>query len=262
MCSPTRNIQQQLFGWLADPKRYYRGQVCVGEYYNVSKYKSLPACYMHAMAHDIPYYYRLGARQFHYMHVTTAHWGSKSLTNYQMARQLWDVGTDCEGFGPTTSRGVMAPPRSMRRYSASLEKMLCNIEALKGWSSGFVPVLNQGSKQLFPDSHFQYRREPGLKCDGPTLVEMVAHGRTCRTLLGEAMAMPLMDRIKARLAEDERVFTYAERAPALLPRVRAGVPTGLGGAEGGGPAALRSGPTRGGVAPPGPMVAGVGIRAR
>ena len=34
---------------------------------------------------------RLGARHFHYMHVTTGNWGNKALTNYQMARQLWDV---------------------------------------------------------------------------------------------------------------------------------------------------------------------------
>jgi hypothetical protein len=211
-CSPNVKYQRQLFGWLVDPKRYYRGQVCIGEYYNVSRYKSIPACYMQAMAHDISYYYRQGARQFHYMHVTTGHWGTKSLTNYQMARQLWDVNTDCETlWADYFARRYGPAAAAMHGFYASLEKMLCNVEALKGWSSRFVPALSQGSKQLFPDSHLQYRREPGVKCDGPTLVEMVGHGHTCRRLIDEAMAMRLPDRIRARLGEDERSFTYAER---------------------------------------------------
>jgi hypothetical protein len=154
------------------------GQVCIRKYYNVSRYKSIPACYMQVMAHDIPYYYRQGARQFHYMHVTTGHWGAKSLTNYQMARQLWDVNSDCQPLWAdyfARRYGPAAP--TMRRFYESLENMLCNVEALKGWSSRFLPALSRGSKRFFPDSHLQYRREPGLKCDGPTLVEMVGHGR-------------------------------------------------------------------------------------
>lgn len=56
----------------------------------------------------------------------------------------------------------------------------------------------------------QYRRQPDVKCDGPTMVEMVAAGEQCRKLIDEARRMPVPERIKARLDEDERVFTYAE----------------------------------------------------
>ena len=121
-CSPNATYQRQLCGWLVNPKRYYRGQVCIGEYYNVSRYKSIPACYMQAMAHDIPYYYRQGARQFHYMHVTTGHWGTKSLTNYQMARQLWDVNTGCETLWADYFRRYGAAAATMRHCSSRWRK--------------------------------------------------------------------------------------------------------------------------------------------
>ena len=40
---------------------------------------------------------------------------------------------------------------------------------------------------------------------------MIADAKTCRSLITLACAMPLPERIKARLTDDERVFTYAER---------------------------------------------------
>jgi hypothetical protein len=211
-CSLNAGYRRQLDGWIADPNRHYRGRVCIGEYYNYSRFRSLPICFMQVMEHDIPYYYGLGARQFHYMHVTTAGWGSKSLTNYQMARQLWDVKTDCKAlWADYFARRYGPAERVMRRYYQSLEKMLCNAELLKGWHPGLAARLDGGKRPLFPTSHLQYRRQPGLRCDGPTLVEMVAAGDECRRLITEATAMELPERVKTRLAEDERLLTYAQR---------------------------------------------------
>jgi hypothetical protein len=211
-CAMNAPFNRQLSGWIVAPQRFYRGQMCIGEYYNVSRFKSVPVCFMHGMAHDIPYYYQIGARQFHYMHVTTARWGTKSLTNYQMARQLWNVQTDCEPLWADYFARRYGPAASvMRNLYDSLETMLCNVEALKGWGSQFLGALDEGKQPLFPNSHLQYRREPGVKCDGPTLVEMVAASQKCRSLITAALAIPSPDRIKARLAEDERTFTYAEQ---------------------------------------------------
>lgn len=214
-CPRNEKYQKLLDGWLLNPDRHYRGQVEIGEYYNVSRYKSLPLCLMHAMAHDIPYYYKTGARYFQYMHVTTGRWGSKSLTNYQMARQIWDVNTDCQAlWSDYFSRRYGPAAGVMRQFYESLEKMLDNVEPLKGWSSNLASRLQAGEEQLFVEPHLQYRREPAVEADAPTLVEMVEHGRNCRTLINRAAAMELPDRIKARVAEDERTFTYAERTLA------------------------------------------------
>ncbi|MEN6450277.1 MAG: S-layer protein [Thermoguttaceae bacterium] len=214
-CSRNVDYQKKLYGWVGDPKRHYRGNLVIGEYYNVSRYKSLPLCLMHSMAHDIPLYYDKGARSFQYMHVTTNHWGNKSLTNYQMARQLWDVRTDCNELWQDYFARRYGPAADlMCCYYQSLEPMLSNVEPLKGWSPNLAARLEAGEERLFAESHLRYRREPGVSCDAPTLVEMVEHGRNCRRLIDQAMAMGVPGRIKMRLAEDERIFTYGERTLA------------------------------------------------
>lgn len=214
-CPRNANYQKLLHGWLLDPNRHYRGQVEIGEYYNVSRYKSLPLCLMHVMAHDIPYYHKVGVSYFQYMHVTTGRWGNKSLTNYQMARQLWDVNTDCELlYSDYFARRYGLAADVMRQFYNSLEQMYGNIEPLKGWSSNLASRLQEGAAELFVEPHLRYRREPGVTCDAPSLMEMVEHGKECRALVDRAIAMPLDERIRTRIAEDERLFTYGERTLA------------------------------------------------
>ncbi len=214
-CTRNARYQRLLHSWAVDPKRHYRGGFIIGEYYNVSRYKSLPICFMHSMAHDIPYYHKVGAQQFQYMHVTTGRWGSKSLTNYQMARQLWDVDTDCEVLWKDYFARRYGPAAdTMRSFYESLEKMLSNVEPIKGWSGTLAYALNAGAKNLFPKPDFRYKREPGVTCNAPTLLEMVEHGKICRKLIDRATTAELPERIKTRIAEDERTFTYAERTLA------------------------------------------------
>ena len=102
----------------------------------------------------------------------------------------------------------------MRQFYASLERMLSNVEPLKGWSSNLAMRLERGEKQLFVEPHLRYRREPGVECDAPTLLEMIDYGRECRALIDRALALSLPDRIKARITEDEKMFTYGERTLA------------------------------------------------
>jgi len=202
----------QLRGWAADPTRHYRGRICIGEYYNVSGFKCLPACFMHTMATDIGTYHRAGARYFHYMHCTTAEMGNKALTNYQMARQLWDVATDCEALWTDYFARRYGPAaETMRGFYLLLEKMLSNVRELK---YGLAPRLNGGAANLFPSAEMRYERAEGVTCAGPTFLEIVAHGKTCRQLIDRALSLQLPDRIRARIVEDERLFTYGERTVA------------------------------------------------
>jgi hypothetical protein len=209
-CPVNARYCRQLAGWATAPNRHYRGQIAIGEYYNVSGYRSLPICFMHTMAHDIPYYYhQAGARQFDYMHVTTDRWGPKALTNYQMARQIWNVQTNCPALWDDYFRRRYGPAAdNMRGFYESLERMLSNATELK---YGLARRLAIGAPDLFPTSHLRYRHESGVTCDGPTLLEIVEHGRQCRKRIDESLRGELPPRIRQRIAEDERCFTYAER---------------------------------------------------
>ena len=209
-CSRNASYVKHLHGWAVDPKRHYKGEICIGEYYNVSGYKCLPICFMHTMANDIPYYYhKSGARHFHYMHCTTGNWGNKALTNYQMARQLWDPDTDCDAlwqdyfavrYGPAAA--------SMRRFYGTLEKMLCNVSELK---YGLARRLGKGSNKLFANSHLQYEKRTAETNDGPDLVELLDYAKQCRATIGQVLASALPPRVAARVTEDEQLFTYGER---------------------------------------------------
>ncbi|MFC1806247.1 DUF4838 domain-containing protein [Planctomycetota bacterium] len=210
----TRNshYRKQLYGWALDPKRHYRGQLCIGEYYNVSGYKCLPIVFMHTMANDIPYYHKVSARHFHYMHVVTKNLGNKALTNYQMARQLWDVGTDCEAlWADYFARRYGPAADTMRRFYESLEKMLSNVSEIK---YGLSRRLNAGAKALFPNSILRHGFESDVQPTGPTFVDIVGASAQCRELIDKARGMTLPERIQARVAEDERLFAYGERTIA------------------------------------------------
>lgn len=208
-CSGNSRYLTHLLGWAEKPERTYRGQLCIGEYYNVSGYKCLPACFMHTMATDIPYYYSLGARHFHYMHCTTSRWGTKALTNWQMARQLWAPESDPEALWLDYFTSRYGPAaREMRRFYESLERMLCNVTELK---YGLARRLEAGAKELFPSAHLKYAATAFAKDDGVDLEEILASASACRQILAAVRDMPLPERVAARIAEDEQGFVYGDQ---------------------------------------------------
>ena len=208
-CAPNARYNRHLQGWATDPARHYRGQLCIGEYYNVSGYKSLPVCFMDSMCADIPYYYAQGARHFHYMHCTSGNWGNKALTNWQMARQLWDPHQDCGELWNDYFAGRYGPAyQDMRRFYESLEQMLCNVSELK---YGLARRLDTGAANLFPGAHLRYDPVEGEAVQGPTLQEILGHARRCREIIDAVQAQALPPRIAHRVAETERLFTYGER---------------------------------------------------
>jgi hypothetical protein len=208
-CSVNAAYLKHFWGWFLDEERYYRGQVCIGEYYNVSGYKCLPACFKRTMATDIPYYESAMARHFHYMHVTTRNWGSRALTNWQMARELWNPATPAEEIWEDYFGGRYGPAREhMQRFYDSLEKMLSNITELK---YTLARRLENGEEDLFPNPHLRYEITVYKSDDGPDFLEMLEYARGCRRLIAETAALNLPERIAQRVAEDERAFLYAER---------------------------------------------------
>ena len=209
-CSSNAKYLKHLDGWAIDPDRHYKGQLCIGEYYNVSGYKCLPICYMHTMAHDIPMYYeRTGARHFHYMHCTVDNWGNKALTNWQMARQLWDPKTDCNALWDDYFRGRYGEAaHDMRAFYEHLEPMLSNCSELK---YGLAGRLDKGADNLFPKPHLKYETTAHDTDDGPDLDEILVHAAACRDIIDAVRKRSLPERIAQRVAEDERLFTYGER---------------------------------------------------
>lgn len=208
-CPQNARYLAHLEGWAVDPDRHYKGQLCIGEYYNVSRYKCLPACFMRTMVSDIPYYHKLGARYFHYMHCTTRNWGNKALTNWQMARQVWLPDVDCGVLWDDYFAGRYGPAAAdMRRFYGDLERMLCNVTELK---YNLAPRLDRGDKVLYPGGHLVYSRPDGTPADVPGLQDMLGSARACRATIDTVLQSNLPARVRHRVAEDERLFAYGER---------------------------------------------------
>ncbi len=200
--------EKNLYGWVKDPDRHYRGQLFIGEYYNVSGYKCLPIMFARTMSKDMPYYYGMGARHMHYMHCTTKNWGTKALTNYQFARMLWKPDLDAEALVSEYFAKRYGPAAAvMRRLYERLDTALCNVTELK---YALRSRLNGNRKDLFPRKHMKYEATRFEDNDGPDLVEMVAAIDDCQTILKQARAMSLPERIQARLTEDAGPLQYAD----------------------------------------------------
>ena len=53
-CGRNTLYRQALQGWIAAADRHYRGRICLGEYYDYSRFENLPVCFMHVMAETFP----------------------------------------------------------------------------------------------------------------------------------------------------------------------------------------------------------------
>ena len=81
---------KDLLAWL-NPKAIYKGHINVAENYNAKYFHYLPTVHSNIMAIDIAAYAELGVQSLNFQHVRFREMGVQRLTNYQFARQTWDV---------------------------------------------------------------------------------------------------------------------------------------------------------------------------
>ena len=217
-CSEINQLlATQYEGWTTGPGRAYTGSIFIGEYYNVSSLKSLPVLFPTIMAVDIPWYYRTGARHFHYMHTPTRLWGTWTLNQYLMGKLLWNTATDAKAlvdeyhdrYYPTTSG-------SMSTFYAELEHATSNCKALKHYvytrKGGYSlrGGLAGDTAPIFTLDHLRYDSYQPLVNDGPDLTEIVESMQRARRAIDDAVSTCKEEVERARVVEDERRFAYGE----------------------------------------------------
>jgi len=204
--------QKRYWGWAVDPNRHYRGQIFIGEYYNVSGYKNLPILFYRTMPNDIRYFYQTGARHMHYMHAPTGNWGPRALTNYELAKLLWNPDVDAAALlDDYFKKRYGAADLLMRRFYESLERALCNISVIK---YQLARNLARSGKDPFTKQHLREDVSHPTENDGPDWSEIVYAVHIARNRIDEvlrsAAKMNLGSKVEARIREDERLFRYAE----------------------------------------------------
>jgi hypothetical protein len=209
----NRWYKDSYLGWAPHKEGFYKGTLFIGEYYNVSNYKSMPVLYTRVMAEDIPWYYRTGARNLQYMHTLTKEWGTWTLNQYMLARMLWDPAIDVNAmlndyfskFYPTTTERT-------RAFYGHLEEALRNITPLK---TNMSIHLSKGDDP-FAMKHFHYEPYHPATDDGPDLLEIIESLRLARNDIDAAM-LECKDTVeRGRLLADERRFAYGEDMVSFL----------------------------------------------
>ena len=214
-CTEINQWQLQAFqGWTVGEKRFYKGSIFIGEYYNVSRLMSLPGLFTKIMAVDIPWYYRSGALHFHYMHTPHRLWGTWTLNNYLMGKLLWNINDDAltilddyfRSYYPTTSE-------TTRRFYEQLEIATANIKLLKA-TVGMAPdvdyYLNSRllNGNLFELDHMHYDEFHPLVNDGPDVVQMIDAMEKAKAYLKQSLINCKEPAEKERLLEDRIRFDY------------------------------------------------------
>jgi len=209
----NRGYADAYLGWAPHKDGFYKGTLFVGEYYNVSNYKSLPVLYIRNMAVDIPWYYETGSRNLQYMHTLSKGWGTWTLNQYMLSRMLWNPAIDVNAmlddyfqkFYPTTAERT-------RKFYGHLEDALRNITPLK---TNMAIHLSKG-EDPFAMKHFHYEPYRPPTDDGPDMLEIIDSLRLARSDI-DAAILECKDPVeKSRLLEDERRFAYGEDMVSFL----------------------------------------------
>jgi hypothetical protein len=211
----NRFLLEHYQGWTMGAGRQYKGSILIGEYYNVSSFKTLPAVFPSIMAADIPWYCRTGARHFHYMHTPTHLWGVWTLNQYLLARLLWNAESDADAvleeyfrrYYPTTFEHA-------RRFYRYLEQATANLKTFKHYAGpdrySLRRRLTDDSAEMFPLKHLHYEAFHPETDDGQDIVEMVDAMRLARREMDAALMECGDETEQARLREDDLRLEYGE----------------------------------------------------
>ncbi len=213
----NRHLVERYRLWTHGEDRTYKGDMLIGEYYNVSSFASLPLVFARIMEADIPWYHAHGTRHFNYMHTPVRLWGTWALNQSLMAALLWDVNTDVDTFLDAYFRGrYPTTTKIARRFYEHLEAASSNMKAFKHYTWGYSlrralhAAIKKKEAELFPREDLQYFTHHSPKNDGLDVVEIVAEMRAAREAIDEALMRCTSDVERLRLLEDERRFAYGE----------------------------------------------------
>jgi hypothetical protein len=193
-----------------DDKSLYKGRVGYGDYYDRGILFNLPIPLMTLMARDYPYLHGLGVWDVRYMHVTTSDWATKTLTNYQFAKMLWNPNLDVPALlGEYFQTRYGPAARPMCDFYFHFERAMSNIMFIKMQFTERFNRIVKMKETLFIWQHLQLEPiHPGLN-NGVSLKESVQELQTCREILDKTAHLPLPTLIRQRVTEDEKWFEYA-----------------------------------------------------
>lgn len=138
---------------------HFKGEMMIGEYYNVSTFSNMPFILTKVMAHDIPYYYANGSRHLHYMHFSARNWGVFAINNYLYCKLLWNVDVNSEEvLSDYYNARYKEYAHTMKEFYEELEEAGANCKYIKHYQ-----YINKIRRSLVLD--ITNKREDMLNCN-------------------------------------------------------------------------------------------------
>lgn len=219
-CTEFNVVRWEAFrGWTRDEDRHYRGEIFVGEYFNVSANKSLPVIYPRIIREDVPNYYSTGARHMHYMHTDVRLLGVKRINNFLFARMLWKTDTDLTPEIEAYFENLYGPVAGeMHGVYRELEFALSNIRQFRYWNE--LPTrIDERTFPLYHRPHYQEAKTVSEFDDGVDMEESLAAFARLRLILDDVLSRDLPEPIRERLAIDDQTIRYGENTVYLYDAV-------------------------------------------
>lgn len=237
VCTETNTVLKNLLqSWTKSAHGNYTGELFIGEYYNVSSFAAMPFVLTSRILHDIPYYYSIGARHFHYMHITARDWGIIGVNNWIYARILWDVNADGDTLLDTyLNARYSSLASSMKGLYTELERVTGNCKYYKHYqladdhrhslSSALAADGERSHSTLFPLAHMQLDSRADDPQAGPSLRETLEGLEEALTQLRKLAMKTSEDTVRIYLRRDEIRLRYGvdiTRFLYLMCRVKLG----------------------------------------
>ncbi len=228
-----REINQDLIklwkAWTQNPGCPFRGDMYIGEYYNVSSVTAMAVPFMHTMAEDIPYYRNTGAAHINYMHIVTKHWGLLAACNYQFASLIWNSEKDSNTILNryfSLRYGRLAG--TMKRFYQILEKAMANCKLWKHYAGMkrhtlFQNLRKKGSPNdpavITTTKHFSYGPSYRAIDDGPSITETMDLLSEAERVLDDALMEFKDATLEKRLNDDIRRFRFTKNMASFIYRL-------------------------------------------
>jgi len=208
-------IEARLRGWTEGAACPYRGEMAIGEYFNVSWTKSLPFVHPHVMAADLRDWSDHGIRSFFTMHAPTRLWGTWTFEHAMLARLLWNPRANVDSLiSDFCAREYGPAGDDLRSFYGDLELATANLLALQHavGSVGFgeSPRLLDPRVPIFRLRHLTDAPPPGVADSSTSLVGIETSLHAARAALDAGRARAHDPRITARLDEIDARFRYGE----------------------------------------------------
>lgn len=200
-----------------------RLDLCVGEYWNVSKFDDLPLVFTTRLAEDLPAYHRLGATGMTYMHVPLVNWGVRTATQGLYAQLAWQVSTPVDAWmDEYTTRWYGPHATAMRAIYRLLESAQAQVADWRAWAQRSVLTRllawdgQRPDEELAVHGHFG-SATAAITAGRASLVELArAFAGIEDCLRRERAALSSDERIERRLSDDRRNVRWGIDCLALM----------------------------------------------